>query len=219
MSHADQIRHWQTANPGERERHGWFGRYADVLQAGKADKQLAMNISLSGNNILQNGQDTFPYAIEQGGSVGLVMKESIPGQSTGQTALNNALLDGINHMLNQQHSDPFMQTYTEMMRHAQAHHEQFKAAVSGIQPATAFSATDLSQQLKMVARSIAASDALGLPQQTFFIEYGGWDHHDELLNNHQRMLGVLSNALAEFDGALRELNICLLYTSPSPRDS
>ncbi|MGB1010959.1 MAG: DUF1501 domain-containing protein [Thiolinea sp.] len=207
MSHSDQARHWQTANPGERERHGWFGRYADVLQSGKPDSQIAMNISLSGNNILQNGQESSPYTIEQEGSTGLVIKENPPGQAAGQQALNNILLNGVNHMLNRQYSDPFMQSYINTLRHAQTYHEQFQGAVSSINPATEFSPSSLSQQLKMVARSIAASASLGLPQQTFFIEYGGWDHHDELLQNQNRMLGVLSNALAEFDTALHELNV------------
>lgn len=207
MSHADQMRHWQTANPGEREKYGWFGRYADVLQANKPDSQLAMNISLSGSNILQNGQNTFSYAIEKEGSVGLAVKENDPTLSAGQRALNEALLNGLNTQLNQSHADPFQQTYVDMMRHAQAYHEQFQAAVSGIQPSTPFSGSDLSQQLKTIARTIKASDGLGLPQQTFFVEYLGWDHHDELLNNHHRMLAVLSDALSEFDAALNELNI------------
>ena len=59
----------------------------------------------------------------------------------------------------------------------------------------------------MVARTIKASKKLGLPQQTFFIRYIGWDHHDELLNNHAEMLKVVSQGLGEFQTALSELDI------------
>ena len=207
MSHADQIRHWQTATPNQRGKYGWFGRYADHLQANKSNEQLAMNISLSGSNTLQNGQDTVAYSIESQGSVGLVVKEKDPTFSPGQQALNNALLGSINTMLDTRYHDPFMQTYVGMMQHAQAYHEQFQKAVGGVQSHTAFSDTSLSKQLNMVARTIAASEALGLPQQTFFIEYLGWDHHDELLNNHSRMLKILSDGLGEFDAALQALKV------------
>ncbi|WP_315981762.1 DUF1501 domain-containing protein [Aliamphritea spongicola] len=59
----------------------------------------------------------------------------------------------------------------------------------------------------MVARSIKSADRLNLQQQTYFLRYIGWDHHDELLNNHQRMLQVLSKALGEFQQSLDELGI------------
>lgn len=207
MSHADQIRHWQTGNPGQRVKTGWFGKYADVLQKGKADSQIGMGISLSGTNIAQNGQDSLAYAIAAKGSSGLIVKENDPSFSPGQKILNEALLDGFNTVLNTSYQDSFKNTYVEMMRHAQSHHESFTAATKDIKPATTFSDTDLSQQLQMVARSIAASQSLGMRQQTFFVEYGGWDHHDELLVNHERMLKVVDNALSEFQQSLDELNI------------
>lgn len=207
MSHADQIRHWQTGNAGERVKHGWFGRYADVLQANKADTQLPMNISLSGSNIMQNGQKTFSYAIDKQGSSGLIVKEKDSRFSAEQQALNAALLTGFNTVLNRNYNNAFQQTYTAMTRHAQAYHEAFKSALAQVQVDTTFASSELSQQLKMAARSIAASSRMGMPQQTFFIEYLGWDHHDELLNNHQKMLGVLDNALSEFNTALQELNV------------
>jgi uncharacterized protein (DUF1501 family) len=46
-----------------------------------------------------------------------------------------------------------------------------------------------------------------MKRQTFFVLFGGWDHHDELLNTHARMLPVLSKAMGEFDAALTELGV------------
>ena len=43
--------------------------------------------------------------------------------------------------------------------------------------------------------------------QTFFILFGGWDHHDEVLNSQGAMLPVVSKALGEFHSALTELNV------------
>lgn len=207
MSHADQIRHWQTGEPAQRVKTGWFGKYADVLQKNKSNAQVGMGISLSGTNIAQNGSNSLAYAIGASGSSGLIVKDNDPAFSPGQRQLNQALLDGLNSVLNRNYDDAFKNTYVEMMRHAQSHHETFSAATKAIQPSTTFSNSDLSQQLRMVARSISAAQTLGMRQQTFFVQYGGWDHHDELLVNHERMLKVLDNALGEFQQSLDELNI------------
>ena len=54
-------------------------------------------------------------------------------------------------------------------------------------------------------KSIKASEDLGMNKQTFYIDYYGWDHHDELINNHERMLSVVDDALDGFQKALVEL--------------
>lgn len=59
----------------------------------------------------------------------------------------------------------------------------------------------------MAAYSIAAHEALGMKRQIFFIDYGGWDHHDEVLNAQNGMLYELDTALGEFSDALSELGL------------
>ncbi|CAA0104595.1 Uncharacterised protein [BD1-7 clade bacterium] len=205
MSHSDQSRHWMTANPGVRTNHGWFGKLADELQANKADSAISMNISMDGSNIAQNGTKAAEYAITQEGSVGLLMKES--GKFPGQDALNRELLKGFDAIMSPASTQAFHETYADKTRHSQAQHETFKAAVDGVNIGTVFSAAQLSQQLKMVAKTIKAGASLGTEQQTFFIRFRGWDHHDELLKNHAQKLGVLDTALFEFQTALEELDV------------
>jgi uncharacterized protein (DUF1501 family) len=48
---------------------------------------------------------------------------------------------------------------------------------------------------------------LGASRQTFFIQWGGWDHHDEVINNQQAMLGQVSAAVAAFYNALTLLGV------------
>jgi uncharacterized protein (DUF1501 family) len=72
---------------------------------------------------------------------------------------------------------------------------------------TVFSDTGLSQNLRMIAQTIAARQALGMCRQTFFVEFGGWDHHDEVIVNQETMLPVVSMALSEFNSALIELGV------------
>jgi len=59
----------------------------------------------------------------------------------------------------------------------------------------------------MVATSIAARQTLGMKRQIFFVELGGFDNHDELLNNHAQLLSVLDNGLSSFHDATVELGL------------
>ncbi|MCA0908663.1 DUF1501 domain-containing protein [Ruegeria marisrubri] len=201
LSHADQFKHWQTSRPDVRQNEGWFGYFADELQQSRSAHEIGMNISLAGHNIAQNGKRDLPYAITKEGSVGLYVKEE-------RTPLNDLLNDSFNRMMSaDQSGDPFKETYLRLTRNAQAQHETFAAATKGIEAPGRFPETDLAQQLKMVARTIAASDRLGLEQQTFFVRYIGWDHHDELLDTHAGMLAVLSQALGAFQSALEDMGL------------
>ncbi|NOH55380.1 DUF1501 domain-containing protein [Vibrio coralliilyticus] len=201
MSHSDQFKHWQTARPGERINRGWFGYFADALQSNKPIEAIPMNISLAGSNIMQNGLQSAPYSITESGSVGLIINES-------PTELNKLLLNNFESSLNQSYpNDPFKQSYLAITRESQAQHEIYRKAVEGIRVKTTFSDSPLSKELRKVAQSIKAADNLGHQQQTFFLRYIGWDHHDELLNNHASMLAILSKALGEFQRSLDELGI------------
>lgn len=201
MSHADQFRHWQTSRPDNRINQGWFGYFADALQASLPADQIPMNISLAGSNIMQNGVLNSHYSITDTGSVGLIVNEQ-------KTPLNNTLLESFEQLLNTDYSqDPFKQTYLAQTRQAQARHQIFRDALTPQILQTRFSDTPLSQQLKTVARSISAADKLNLQQQTYFIRYIGWDHHDELLDNQHAMLQILSRALHEFQQGLEALGI------------
>lgn len=208
FSHADQFKHWQTAQPNKRLNLGWFGRIADTLQANKRDEQIAMNISLAGNNIVQNGNLNSAYTITESGSVGLVIEKPTGNfprseEAAFQQMIYNSFVNSLNA---NQGTDPFKSTYLQTLKNAQLQHESFQAATTMEINAT-FSDTDLSKQLRKVVQTIRAASVLGHRQQTFFIRYRGWDHHDELTKNQQTMLAVLSNALGEFQTALEQANI------------
>ena len=201
LSHADQFQHWQTSRPHERINSGWFGYLADALQPNRAINQIPMNISLAGSNIMQNGIEASHYSITDKGSVGLIVNEE-------DTPLNWELLKSFEGLLTTQYRhDPFKQSYLAITREAQAQHEIFRKATDQVSIPNRFSDSPLSQQLYKVAQSIKAAKDLNLPQQTFFLRYIGWDHHDEVLNKQKAMLRVLSRALGEFQQALDGLGL------------
>lgn len=200
MSHADQLRHWLTSIPNERVNYGIGGKIADLVQTDNKNQKIPMNISLSGSNYFQNGLKTKEYAITKKGSVGLNINEK-------KNVLDKVLYKNFNNLLERDYKNDFKQSYMEILRAAQNSHEDFKVATYDINIKTNFSQTALSQDMKMVAKSIASSKKLGMKRQVFYVLYHGWDHHDELLNNHQKMLKVLDSALFEFNSALEEFNL------------
>ncbi len=202
-SHSDQIMHWQTSIPDQRAGKGWSGRAADLLRSSNADETVSMNISLSGINVFQSGELVVPYAIRPAGngSVGITGYD-------GQVLFDQLRTTAVNSLVDQQYQNLFMQTFSQTARGAIDAHLQFSQAVGGVPPlTTVFSDNRVSRSFEMVARTIAARDPLGMRRQTFFILFGGWDHHDEVLNAQAEMLPVVSRALSEFHSALTELGV------------
>ena len=65
----------------------------------------------------------------------------------------------------------------------------------------------ISAQFRAAVKTIAIRQQLKLARQTIFIEFGGWDHHAELLENHGNMLAVLDAALYAFQSCLETLGL------------
>ena len=61
--------------------------------------------------------------------------------------------------------------------------------------------------MELIAKTIAVRNILKVRRQTFFINFGGWDHHDGVLDNQMTMLSILSRALFEFQTAMEELGL------------
>lgn len=214
LSHADQIQQWQTSIPQTRSSKGWGGRMADILHAGNANQNISMNISLSGTNIFQVGNSSTEYAIRAavGGSVGINVLE-------GTSQLDLALKGGAESLLEQQYQDIYKSTFTNKIKNSQDNHEEFSAALSQAPVlTTTFSENPVSANMELIARTIAVRDTLNVSRQTFFINFGGWDHHDGVLDNQTAMLGVVSKALSEFQAAMEELGVADCVTTFTASD-
>lgn len=201
FSHSDQIMHWQTGRPGERASHGWGGRLADLIQSTNANQNLPMNFSLSGRNKFQSGQESIDFSINTRGSAGI---DGFDNDNTYHTLRNAA----INNMLEAEYQDVFEQTYVNTLKGSVDGSVQFQEAIDNLPEFnTTFSESRLSDQLKMVAKVIASREELGFSRQTFFINFGGWDHHDGVLEKQAEKLPILSAALGEFNSVLEELGV------------
>ncbi len=200
FSHADQDKQWLTSIPQTNASTGWGGRLSDMVQSANTNQDISMNISLSGKNVFQLGKESVEYTILPTGSIGI---EGYDGPS----ALDQIKTTAINSLMEKQYQDVFKQSYADVITASQRTHELFSEAVKDSKISTPFSESGLSQRLKMVARTMQVREKLGAKRQTFFMRFDGWDHHDELLNNHGGMLGVVSKAMSEFQAALEELEL------------
>lgn len=212
FSHADQIEQWQTSLPDRRSIHGWAGRMADILQSSyNKDQRIGMNISLNGTNFFQSGRDTVEYAVYPAGVQELA----------GYEGRDSALGFAIDSQLAVESANLLEKTLRTRTRDAIGAYQLFRDATTRAtsggdrEPIPLPSgghfpdpvANPLAAQLRMVARAIAGRETLGHRRQTFFVEFGGWDHHDEVLSHQASMLPLVSEAVAAFYNALELLGV------------
>ena len=204
-SHADQIQQWQTGLPNQRATKGWGGKVADLIRDMNADNGISMNISLSGTNVFQTGNETIEYAIDPyDGSVGIYGH----GPAEEWDVFNRVRTEAIDGMIEAEYQNVFRQTYVDVIRRSRDAHVLFQEALESAPPlSSTFTDNYISKSFEMIARTIAARDALGMKRQIFFINFGGWDHHDEVLDNQLGMLNVLSTGMREFQDAMVELSL------------
>ncbi len=200
FSHADQIAVWQTAAAGIRSATGFGGRLADLVTSQVAGGPLSMNVSMSGTNLFQTGNQVASYAIDVNDGV-----RTLAGYGDPE---NEVFSRAVDDLLDIDYGDAFRRTYAAGLRNAVSTSVNLDSILASAPSlSTDFSAGELSQALSQVARLISVRESLGLTRQTFFITIGGWDHHDEVLDNQARMLPEISRGLGEFYAATTELGL------------
>jgi len=159
-----------------------------------------MNISVDGENVFQAGNEVVPYFVGQDGA------ESIPfvddqSWNAARRAVFTALRDApLENALQRQ--------YATVMRRSMNNGAQINAALDGEPPlATTFPDTHLGRQLAMVARLMHVRGPLQMQRQIFFVGLGGFDTHDNQLEDQAEQLAELDGALAAFYAATVELGL------------
>ena len=204
FSHSDQIEQWQTAVPqGMLELTGWAGRVADIINSSYNTGATSMSVSLSGNNIFQVGNTTTQFAITPGGSLSFE-NYSTPHQLKNQ-AFRSTLEQSYTNLLSQSFAN-----LTKESDEAQLHfQEQFDSSAADLGAAAALFPPNnyLGTTLQAVLKSIKIRSALGLRRQTFFVNWGGWDMHGDLLGPQAEQLAVVDAALSAFQQGLELLGL------------
>lgn len=206
-SHADQQKHWQTANPMNRVGLGWGGKIADMIETQSCNNTVSVSISLDGTNTFQAGNGTFSYVISPyNGSIG------IQNYGSGGTfySLRDAAVDNV---LDHSFQDAFKNAYAGEVKDANDTHLLFSGAVNNMTFSTVtFGTTRLEKSFEMIAKTIKAANTTGnalnqMKRQIFYVDMGGFDVHDEVINSHETSFTMINDALVAFNTAMKEINV------------
>lgn len=204
-SHSDQIEQWQTSTPDVRSPRGWAGRAADILQSLNSNNAVSMNISLTGSNIWQSGENILEYTIGTDGAVGLEGYDPADDNSWSTVPIRTRAIDS---QLGFQYQHLLSQAFAAKKVDAMDAYTLFNSATGGELPATVeFPETYLGAQFRMIAKTIAGQGGLGHTRQTFLVERGGWDHHDGVVAAQAEMLPELDAAIKAFYDCLAAMGM------------
>jgi uncharacterized protein (DUF1501 family) len=197
FSHSDQILSWQTATPANRAGTGFGGRLIDALPGMNSGLSLAGNISLSGNNSFQSGAATGSYAINANSGV-----KTIGGFD------NDLFKRSFERLMTDPAASTLQTVYGSKIQSAIDAGEFFNSALGQATPlVTPFAGDSFSVAMKRIAELAGLHEQLGVTRQTFFVTYGGWDHHEDTLGQQANMLPALDAGLGQFQTAMEELGL------------
>lgn len=207
-SHSDQIMHWQTGVPHQRVAKGWAGKMADLLMSANQNQTVSMNLSLAGSNLFQTGENSVAFSLNtEYGSTGIY---DYYEKDWFFHELKKTAIDG---MVNPAYKDVFKNTYTKTIKSGIEGDAMLSAVLNNAPEFnTPFSTFDpftrnLSASFHQVAKTIAGREQLNMSRQIFFIDYGGWDMHDSLLEEQESKMTELDDALHTFNAAMEQLGI------------
>ena len=210
FSHNDQQSYWQSSSP-EGASSGWGGRMGDLFASGNGNATFT-SISVSGNAVFLSGKSAVQYQVTTNGSVPVTgIKSALFGSSACSAALQSLMTSA--------RVQTFENEYARVGKRSVDANDQLTSALSGVTLPTVFpTGNNLADQLKMVARLIAARDALGAKRQVFFVSIGGFDTHDGLLGTHPGLMASVGNAVSAFYKATVDLGIANQVTTFTASD-
>ena len=210
FSHNDQQSLWQSSSP-EGSTVGWGGNMGDLAMASNGNA-LFTCISATGNSVFLVGDTALQYQV---GTTGAVPINGVKSAVNGSVAVKNALTT----LIQQSRPHTLENEYNRITQRSIAAEAQITGALAGVSLATVFpSGNPLADQLKIVARLIAARNALGSRRQVFFVSLGGFDLHDNLIAQQPGLLTRVSAAMTAFYNATVEMGLADKVTSFTASD-
>ncbi len=210
FSHNDQQSIWQSSSP-EGSTIGWGGNLGDLALSSNATS-LFTCINVTGNAVFLAGDSALSYQVSTSGAVPI---NSVKNNVYNSAAVKNAMAT----LVQQNRTHTLENEYTKVTKRSIGAESQISSALAGASITTAFpSGNSLADQLKVVARLIAARNALGNKRQVFLVSIGGFDLHDNLIAQHPGVLGKVSDAMTAFYNATAELGVANKVTAFTASD-
>ena len=200
FSHADQNGAWQTGLPDRPSASGWLGRIGDLTNSTfNAGSGVSIAVSTAGTNVMQTGASTIQYQLTTQGAVKVGAVYGTGAWAPVAAPLRKLMTEPRTNLLEAE--------LNRISARAIGTESVITNALSGAPMNSPFPATSLGQQLAVVARMIAARDALSQKRQIFFVKAGGYDFHNELPTEHAARMKDLGDAMAAFHQATVALGV------------
>lgn len=216
FSHNDQQSVWQTYN-GRREgaRVGWGGRMGDLLASANQFQNFTC-VSASGTAVFLSGQASVQMQIGNSGGLAItgVSGNTLYGSTAGPATARRLMTEDRTHLFEKDYNT-IVKRSTEA---AQTLNTALAAFPTTAAPFSTFPATGLGNQMRNIARMIAAREALGAKRQIFHVSIGGFDQHSGLINGHGGRMSELANAISAFYQATVSLGIADSVTAFTASD-
>jgi uncharacterized protein (DUF1501 family) len=202
FSHNDQQSVWQSL-AAEGATAGWGGRLADLALAGNVNSSLTC-ISAGGNAVFLAGNDVVQYQMSINGprTIYAVNSDQFSGAARAAT---------LRTLMTQNSSNLLERDFAVVTKRALDTQQLVADALAPVVLNTNFhpegGSNFLADQMQIVARTIGARAALGARRQVFFVQAGGYDHHDHLPSEHPIRMAELNEALGQFQLAMDELGV------------
>ncbi|QLG88564.1 DUF1501 domain-containing protein [Chitinibacter bivalviorum] len=199
MSHNDQTNVW-LSGAAEGAGRGWGGRIADLYMGSNTNSALTC-IMAGGSRVFLSGKQTSAFAVGTG---------SNPTQLLGGSQWNfgsNTFRNDLMALMTQKQNHEMANVYADICNRGISTSDTLANVYKGIPEATGFPTDTLGNQLKAVARMIAARSALGNQRQVFMVQIGGFDLHDDLVQKHPVLLKSINDALLAFQNALTAMSV------------
>ncbi|MGL4575159.1 MAG: DUF1501 domain-containing protein [Burkholderiaceae bacterium] len=210
FSHNDQVSVWQASQP-EGASYGWGGRLGDLFASRNTNGIFTAN-SISGSAVWLAGQTVAAYQLSSAGSVRISsISGNLFGSSTASAAMKSLITSSGAHLFAQDLAD-----VTTRSINADA---DLAAALANVPDLPVPDAENsLAAQLRVVARMIAARDTLGAKRQVFFVQLGGFDTHDNQLQQQPLLHASVAGALKYFYEAMNTLKVASQVTTFTASD-
>jgi uncharacterized protein (DUF1501 family) len=212
FSHNDQQTNWQ-ASPTAREgtRIGWGGLIGDLFAASNQFQNFTC-MSASGGTVFLSGRSTIQMQIGNNGAVQI-------------NALNNQTLFGgqqigatVRTIMTSDRTQTLEKDYNVINKRAADSAQALNTALANVTLTTTFPNSGIGNQMRNVARIIAARTALGSRRQVFHVNIGGFDQHSGLVGGHGPLWANISQAVGAFYAATVEMGIADKVTTFTASD-
>jgi uncharacterized protein (DUF1501 family) len=200
FSHNDQQSDWQSFGP-EGTRVGWGGRLGDLFASANSYQNITA-ISTSGAAVFVSGSSVAQLQLGNNGAQGipaLQANANVFSTTSASAPLKDIMTAANAHVL--------ANDYNKIVKRSTEAAAAINTALGAVTLTTQFPGTGLGNQMRNVARMIAARQALGARRQVFHVSIGGFDQHAGLVQGHGGLWTQISQAMAAFYNATVELGI------------